>query len=305
MKLIKSIFITISSLLIILLGSSHIYARSIVAVQLKNEYDANEVAADYKYKHKIIQVTGTIKEISKDFMDFPMLTLVTSSEWSSVVCGFSDEDETQLISLRKGQSVTLYGECRGMTLGSIYLNKCSLQQIKKPSSNNIPEPKNVDIKILQNNLVLLFHGPVFDYYISKLKLTSYTQEYNESGIIEVALILDPIGNNKINMIRELRKDIQSHKIIMDDSCIGVTELLRYIMFVGTFDIDHKIISFNRNLYIDGNGSAIGLKEVNERFSYLGIQYPTMKRVAEALVSLILDYEEYPEHYTANQQPRSR
>ena len=47
----------------------------ISASRLYKEYDANEIAADQKYKGKIIEVTGVIRDIGNDIMNNAYVTL--------------------------------------------------------------------------------------------------------------------------------------------------------------------------------------------------------------------------------------
>ena len=43
----------------------------VTATQMLADYEANEVAADQKYKGNMVEVSGTIKNIGKDILDTP------------------------------------------------------------------------------------------------------------------------------------------------------------------------------------------------------------------------------------------
>lgn len=75
-------------------------------------YKANEVAADEKYKGKLLKVSGVVKSIGKDVMDEPYIALRASdNEFETVNAYFTKSDIENLAKLSKGQDVTV--TCRG------------------------------------------------------------------------------------------------------------------------------------------------------------------------------------------------
>jgi hypothetical protein len=101
-------------------------AFSITAEDLHAEYDANEVAADAKFKNKILLVTGAVDEIGKDILDQPYITL-GRGEMSvfGVQAIFPESDSRDLAKLSKGERVAVKCVCAGK-LGNVILKKCSL-----------------------------------------------------------------------------------------------------------------------------------------------------------------------------------
>jgi hypothetical protein len=99
----------------------------ITAAQLHREYDANEVAADAKYKGRQLLVDGSIASVDKDFADGIVLRLRSGDEFNSVNASLDSADTAQAANLRKGQRVTLL--CRGGTriIGSATLDACRLR----------------------------------------------------------------------------------------------------------------------------------------------------------------------------------
>jgi len=87
----------------------------ITAAQLYAEYEANEIAADQKYKNKMLKVTGVLSSISKDILGSPYIVLTGGGEYEvwGVQCTFSSAYEPQLAKLTKGQQVTVTGKCKG------------------------------------------------------------------------------------------------------------------------------------------------------------------------------------------------
>jgi hypothetical protein len=104
---------------------------SVSAQELHKEYDTNEVAADEKYKNKVIIVSGVIDSIGKDIMDEPYVTLRTKNYggnvWAAdVQCMFPEEYGEKLTSLRKGGNIKIKGEVSGVSITSVLIRKCSI-----------------------------------------------------------------------------------------------------------------------------------------------------------------------------------
>jgi len=87
------------------------------ASQIAAEYEANEVAADARYKGKKVTLSGKVGSIAKDILDEPYITL-DADEFGlrSVQAYFDNGDLPQLAQLRKGQTVTIEGTCDGLML---------------------------------------------------------------------------------------------------------------------------------------------------------------------------------------------
>ena len=103
-------------------------AVSITADQLFNAYKANEVAADEKFKDKVLLVSGTIDNIGKDITDTPYVVLKAGGDFSfgGVQCMFDDKAKGQLANLQKGQKVQIKGKCNGK-MGNVLLRGSVLQ----------------------------------------------------------------------------------------------------------------------------------------------------------------------------------
>jgi len=87
---------------------------TITSSQLFAEYEANDIAADKKYKGKILEVSGTVENISRDILDNIYVTLETGQfEIFSIQCFFADRFEDQAAELRPGQYLTIRGRCDG------------------------------------------------------------------------------------------------------------------------------------------------------------------------------------------------
>ncbi|MHC5038329.1 MAG: OB-fold protein [Planctomycetota bacterium] len=100
-------------------------ALTVSAAQLFKDYEENEVAADEKYKGKILQVSGEVSDIGKDIMDKMYVNLKTENMFMHVQCYFSDKHKDKLKTMKKGQQVTIKGKCDGKLMG-VNLRGCLL-----------------------------------------------------------------------------------------------------------------------------------------------------------------------------------
>ena len=102
-------------------------AHRITANALFAEYKANEVAADAKYKGKIVIVSGVIQKIGKDVLDQAYIVIGGKGFLDGVQCTFAESQNASIARLSKGQKVTVKGEVKGKMMGHILVSKCSLQ----------------------------------------------------------------------------------------------------------------------------------------------------------------------------------
>lgn len=116
--------------------------------QLKQEYDANQIAADQQYKGQMMRVTGaTIENISRDIFGSPYVSLGVNGgfDFWSLICRFKDENA--VVELARGQRVGIQGTNEGMSLGSVEFKDCILiepsnfQHAPPPSTGGVEETK--------------------------------------------------------------------------------------------------------------------------------------------------------------------
>jgi hypothetical protein len=130
-------FIVLAAFLILAVGStdtdtdtqkvqSQAPSYTLSASQLYSDYNSNEVAADSKYKGKVVIVTGTIQDIGKDIMDDAYIVIGGGGFLDGVQCTFTKGEQSSVARLSKGQQVRLKGEVAGK-MGNVLVNKCSLQ----------------------------------------------------------------------------------------------------------------------------------------------------------------------------------
>ena len=116
------------------LGSGHVlkvyesFVPVLPASQVAADYEANEIAADVKYKDKTIKILGTVGTIGKDVLDTPYVTFRADNPYAIVgivQCMFDTSAESQLANIKKGQSITLKGRVQGK-VANILIRDCSI-----------------------------------------------------------------------------------------------------------------------------------------------------------------------------------
>lgn len=97
---------------------------SISAADLFAEYEANEVAADKKYKGKVLEISGVVDDIGKDFLDEMYVTLAAGKHFGHVRASFGEAHADRVASLQKGQSLRLKCRCEGKMM-SVMVKNCT------------------------------------------------------------------------------------------------------------------------------------------------------------------------------------
>ena len=96
------------------------------ADQLYQEYENNEIAADNKYKGKIVLISGKIQNISKDdIWNTPII--IIGSELFGVRCHLERSENPAVARLSKGQRVSVKGEVKGKDFPYVHVKNCTLQ----------------------------------------------------------------------------------------------------------------------------------------------------------------------------------
>jgi tRNA_anti-like len=96
---------------------------TLTADQLLLEYKANEVAADDKYKGKVVLISGPIRQNGK-FMGMPYIVIGGDGFLDGVQCMFGES--AGVASLSKDSQATVKGEVGGKK-GNVLLRNCTLE----------------------------------------------------------------------------------------------------------------------------------------------------------------------------------
>lgn len=101
---------------------------AVTAEDLFSEYKDNEIAADNKYKKKIVSVSGVIQHIGKDIMNEAYIVIGGRGFLDGVQCFFPRSAETELGSLSVGRRVTIKGEVGGK-MGNVLIRNCTIESL--------------------------------------------------------------------------------------------------------------------------------------------------------------------------------
>lgn len=100
---------------------------SYTAKELYSMYDENELNADATVKGKLIKVTGKIDSIESDWLGRPIVYLRADSYGFELIgCNFSKDATDTLAALKKDSTVTILGECSGMSVLIIGMDDCAI-----------------------------------------------------------------------------------------------------------------------------------------------------------------------------------
>jgi hypothetical protein len=112
-------------------GTAHVKNRkpeiTVTIRELLKDYAGNELAADAKYKGKLVGVAGYVDQIKKDITDEPYVTLGTGKEFEipQAQLYFGEGAEGVLATLKKGQTAVVVCKCEGLMV-NVLLKECTL-----------------------------------------------------------------------------------------------------------------------------------------------------------------------------------
>ena len=93
------------------------------AVALLSEFETDENAANTRYLDKVIEVKGTVAEVSKSEDGTIKVTLDTGNPMSGVICELDNLSKHPRTDFPVGEEVTFKGNCTGMLM-DVVLVRC-------------------------------------------------------------------------------------------------------------------------------------------------------------------------------------
>ncbi len=99
---------------------------TVTSATLLKEYSENEVAADEKYKEKVIEVSGKVVSVDNGTFDNGMIVKLSDGQYdfNGTMCYMKEGEKDKVLKLKKGVSVTLIGKGNSATLKSPVLKDC-------------------------------------------------------------------------------------------------------------------------------------------------------------------------------------
>jgi len=97
----------------------------ITAQELADDFDSNQVAAENKWKGKLVIFSAEVTNITDFGLSF---SEVSSKEFSMTQISCKVADKQQLLALKNGQNVTVEGIVGSQTIGVISINDCQIIQ---------------------------------------------------------------------------------------------------------------------------------------------------------------------------------
>ena len=94
---------------------------TVPATELFQAFEANEEASNAKYIGKIIDVSGTIEEITTDEQDAPVV-LLAGGDFGGVLCTLEGSQKEKIKTKKFGDQITIKGVCTGMLM-EVVVNK--------------------------------------------------------------------------------------------------------------------------------------------------------------------------------------
>jgi hypothetical protein len=95
------------------------------ATELLKAYLENEIAADTKYKNKMLEVNGKVARVAR-IKPGKVTVEIQSDDGGLLLCDFLAKEGASLGSLKAGQQVIIRGKCLGNEDGVVTMENCSV-----------------------------------------------------------------------------------------------------------------------------------------------------------------------------------
>jgi hypothetical protein len=95
---------------------------AVSAEDLAAEYEADELAADLKYKGNTVITTGVIQSIGKDLLGSPYIVLVVPRSLPAVQCSFPRDSTERVARLSKGKIEQVTCTVRGKLMNVLLVS---------------------------------------------------------------------------------------------------------------------------------------------------------------------------------------
>lgn len=93
------------------------------ATNLFSEFEQDELSANDKYLDKLIQVSGTVKEVSIENNKIISISLESHDVMFGIICQLDEHTKHLRSDFKEGEKVTFKGVCTGMLM-DVVLVRC-------------------------------------------------------------------------------------------------------------------------------------------------------------------------------------
>jgi len=123
------------------------------AKELFDEYHANEVAADLKYKGRDVLIVGTVQSIDKNVLNNVVVRLSTRNKFQPVSVTLKRSNRNAAAAFKKGDILTFDCKGDGMLTGSPSMKECDLFDLKtgKPVASTINLVEYRGLSVISQN----------------------------------------------------------------------------------------------------------------------------------------------------------
>ena len=97
--------------------------QTVKAVELFSAYENDETTANANYNGKVVEVSGTIKDVSTDESGLLKVTLEANNDFGGVICQMNKEKNYTTDQFKVGTSASLRGDCTGFLM-DVVLIRC-------------------------------------------------------------------------------------------------------------------------------------------------------------------------------------
>lgn len=161
---------------------SNAAAYTLDADDLDGAYKENEVAADMKYKGRVVVVMGEVESIGKDIMDQAYIVIGGKGFLDGIQCAFPTAEGSAVAQLFNGQFVSVKCNVSGK-MGNVQGRECrlgSVLSLPSPLRNHVPARKASGKFVIDYRLVSASRMEGVMYVIVK-------EHPNDQGLIGLAL----------------------------------------------------------------------------------------------------------------------
>lgn len=96
---------------------------TIDAQALYADFEADEAAANTKYLGKVVEVSGTVKEVKKDEAGKISIILDSGNELAAIVCELDELTQHPKTDFAAGEQIKVKGNCTGILM-DVVLVRC-------------------------------------------------------------------------------------------------------------------------------------------------------------------------------------